>query len=169
MPTLFLLRHAKTEASHSRGDKARELTDRGRADARAVGEQLAGRGIELVLCSSAVRTRQTVEELGLAARVEVMDALYASDVETMLQRIGEVDESVENLLVVGHSPTIPALAAELVWATQRAQADDLACDFPTAAWAEITVEGSWQELAASRAGAESSGVRLREVHRSRDL
>ncbi|WP_022911206.1 SixA phosphatase family protein [Aestuariimicrobium kwangyangense] len=160
MPTLFLLRHAKTEAAHSGGDKARELTDRGRADARAVGAQLRRRGIDLVLCSSAVRTRQTVQELGLDARVETMDALYNCDVETMLQRIGETEDSVSHLLVVGHSPTIPAAAAELVWAAQPREADQLACSFPTAAWAEITFEGTWRDL---------ERARLAAVHRPRDV
>lgn len=160
MPTLYLLRHAKTEGSNPLGDKSRELTERGRAEARAVGAQLADRGIDLVLCSSAVRTRQTTEELGLDARVEHMDALYHADVETMLQRIGEVDDEVTGLLVVGHSPAIPTLARELVWQADPASADQIACDFPTAAWAELTFEGSWADLAQARLG---------EVHRPRDL
>lgn len=158
MPTLFLLRHAKTESHHPQGDRFRELTERGRTDARTVGEQLRERGITLVLSSSSMRTRQTVEELGLDARVEYMDALYNCDVETMLQRIGEVDDDVTGLLVVGHSPTIPTLAAELTWAPGKA--DDIACNFPTAAWAELTFDGDWADLR------EAS---LRAVHRPRDV
>ncbi|WP_203568921.1 SixA phosphatase family protein [Aestuariimicrobium ganziense] len=146
MRTLVLMRHAKTEPNHPMGDKARRLTMRGRSDAADVGRQLADRAIDLVLCSSAERTRQTVEHLGLDARVEYMDVLYSGGVETMLQRISEIDDEVTSLLVVGHSPTIPWLSSQLAAASAPRQADEIGCWFPTAAWTEFTLEGSWSDL-----------------------
>lgn len=146
MKTLYLMRHAKAEAFGPAGDKSRPLNDRGRRDSREQGTWLRAAGIDLALVSSAVRTTQTFAETGLDCRAEYMDALYDCDVETMRQRIGEVDEDVTALLVVGHSPTIPALAAELLYETQPGVADDLQCHYPTATVTGFRVQGPWAEL-----------------------
>ncbi|MGD8214843.1 SixA phosphatase family protein [Aestuariimicrobium sp. Y1814] len=146
MKRLFLMRHAKAEQWGPAGDKSRPLNDRGRRDSREQGARLREAGIDLALVSSAVRTTQTFTELGLDCRVEYMDALYDTDVETMRQRIGEIEDDVTGLLVVGHAPTIPALAAELLSVTQPRAADDLQCHYPTATVTAFEVEGPWDEL-----------------------
>ena len=82
MRTLILLRHAKTESFNINGDKARELTERGRNDAANTGMALRADNVQHVLCSSSMRTRQTYDNLGLTmpdgspVPVEYMDALY---------------------------------------------------------------------------------------------
>lgn len=146
MKNLFLMRHAKAEVSGPAGDKSRPLSDRGRRDARAVGQWLQLAGVDVALVSSSARTTETFAELGLDCRVEYMDALYNCDVETMRQRIGEMTDEVTTLLVVGHAPSIPALAAELLSATQPRDADDLQCHYPTATVTGFEVEGPWHEL-----------------------
>lgn len=146
MRTLYLMRHAKAEVSGPAGDKSRPLSERGRRDAREAGEWLRLAGVDVALVSSATRTTETFTELGLDCRAEYMDALYNCDVETMRQRIGEMDEELTTVLVVGHSPTIPALAAELLSATQPRAADELLCHFPTATVTGFEFEGPWSEL-----------------------
>lgn len=146
MRTLYLMRHAKAEVSGPAGDKSRPLSERGRRDAREAGEWLRLAGVDVALVSSATRTTETFTELGLDCRAEYMDALYNCDVETMRQRIGEMDEEVTTVLVVGHSPTIPALAAELLSANQPRAADELLCHFPTATVTGFEFEGPWSEL-----------------------
>lgn len=164
--SLFLMRHAKAEGFNAGGDRARELSARGRRDAQAAGQLLAGRGIQLVLCSSSVRTRQTCEALGLRdadgqpARVEYMDALYLSDPETIRQRISETTAEITALLVVAHSPGIPLLGAELAWANQPHEADRIQCWFPTAAFSEFVINGEWTSLMEP-----VHDARLREIHR----
>ncbi len=61
MHRLHLLRHAKSDRDQPVEDKERRLSRRGRETARRVGESLpAAIGqIDLVLCSSALRTRET--------------------------------------------------------------------------------------------------------------
>lgn len=140
------MRHAKAEVSGPAGDKSRPLSERGRRDAREAGEWLRLAGVDVALVSSATRTTETFTELGLDCRAEYMDALYNCDVETMRQRIGEMDEELTTVLVVGHSPTIPALAAELLSATQPQAADELLCHFPTATVTGFEFEGPWSEL-----------------------
>ncbi len=63
MLTLCLLRHAKSSSSNpTLPDRDRPLATRGVTDAPLMGKAMAERGIdpELVLCSSARRTRDTL-------------------------------------------------------------------------------------------------------------
>ncbi len=61
MRELVLFRHAKTEPNNAGGDRARELTAGGREAAIRMAERLKAEGVapDLVLVSTAVRTRQT--------------------------------------------------------------------------------------------------------------
>ncbi|GAA1392084.1 SixA phosphatase family protein [Luteococcus peritonei] len=157
--TLLLMRHASAEGWSESGDKGRRLTSEGRQEATAVGAELRELGVQHVLCSSATRTRETVDCLGLEAPVEYMDALYNCGTETMAQRITEVDDEVQVLLVVAHAPAVPSLSAELAWASAPQQADDLQCSFPTAAFTRFELDGSWADLA------DDESIRLAGVRR----
>jgi len=87
---LLLLRHGQTE-SNVKGalDTAvpgADLTDLGRAQARAAGEVLAERAIDAIYCSTLVRTQQTAaplaERLGLRPMIlEGLRELSAGDLE----------------------------------------------------------------------------------------
>ncbi len=112
-----------------------------------MGRTLALRGVDLALCSSALRTRQTFECTGLACQVQVMRALYSGGVDTMRQRISEIGEEIGTLLVVGHAPTIPALASQLSYSSDPAQADQMGCWYPPATLTEIQIDGPWSGLA----------------------
>lgn len=140
------MRHAKTESHHMGGDHARELLPRGVQASQEVGRVLAGLGLQYALVSTAARTRQTFAALGLDIPAEFQDALYHDGTETMLQRISETDDEVSGLLVVGHSPTIPSLSAQLGYASSPAESDELQCWFPTGAYAEFTFDGAWSDL-----------------------
>lgn len=158
--TLFLLRHAKTETNNPAGDKARKLTDEGRQQSRQIGAELQGRGVQQVLCSSAVRTRQTLAGLDLGdVHAEFMDVLYTGDMDDYLQRIREVPNEVDVLLVIGHSPVVPQLGAQLAWQNEPAAADQLRCSYPTSTLSEFHVGGSWQQLG------EDAAVTLVDVNR----
>ena len=163
MRRLVLMRHAKTEANHVGGDKARELLPRGVQDAQEVGVHLRELGLQYALVSTAARTRQTFAALGLDIPVEYQDVLYYEGSDTMLERIAETDDDVEGLLVVGHAPTIPGLSAQLSYASAPKEADDLQCWFPTAAFAEFTFEGDWSDLERDNL----AHVRLERVQRGR--
>ena len=168
---LYLMRHAQAETNHAMGDRARGLSPRGREQAREAGQLLAGRGVQLVLCSDSERTRQTYDELGLRlpsgepVPVQYMAALYLGSADVIRQRISEIEDEVTGLLVIAHSPGIPTLGAELAWASQPKEADRLQCWFPTSAFSEFTVTGSWDELADSEHSAELSDVRRPEHDR----
>lgn len=160
MKRLVLMRHAKAEHHHSGGDHARELSPRGRSDAAKAGLLLASAGLTHAIVSTAARTRQTFESLDLGLSCDDAEWLYYCGHQTLLHRIGETDESVSGLLVVGHAPTIPALAALLAKDSAPDEADQLGSWFPTAAFAEFTFDGGWAQLAA-----QTIDARLARVHR----
>jgi phosphohistidine phosphatase len=127
---LWLVRHAKaaSDAPWGGSDKERPLTGRGRRDATALGERLAGgnplpgvEGVpvpEQVICSAAVRTRQTAEliiqSMGARVPLDAYRSLYEAHTDLVLQYLREVDEGVTSVLVVGHNPTTYQLVWELL-------------------------------------------------------
>jgi phosphohistidine phosphatase len=141
MTTLIVLRHAKAADGIGMADADRPLTGRGRRDAAAAGEHLRDLGLapRMVLCSPAVRTRQTLEALRLGAdsAVSYERRIYQNDVDLLFDLLRTAD--AESLLVIGHNPALHQLVADL-------GAPELD-RFPTSACAVLTVEGAWADLA----------------------
>lgn len=161
MKTLVLMRHAKTEGNNARGDKARELLPRGRDEAAAAGETLASLGLDLGIVSPSQRTRQTFEATGLEIPVEYQDEIYDGSTITLLEQVAETDEDVSGLIVIGHAPTVPMLAAHLFYDQDPHEADQLQSWFPTATFVVLNVDCAWSEL---RFDAKNP-VTLRSIHR----
>ncbi len=140
MPSLIALRHAKAAAGPGLADIDRPLTDRGRRDAAATGEWLRGAGLapDLVLCSTAVRTRETLDGLAFATgEVSFESAIYDNDPETLLSLVRETGDEIETLLLVGHNPSVHQLVHDLTRSAPES--------FPTCALAVIDVPGGWTE------------------------
>jgi broad specificity phosphatase PhoE len=79
---VVLVRHGETEWSRDGKHTGRtdvELTERGREQARAVGEALRNRAFSLVLTSPLARARETCNLAGLGAVAEVRDELMEWD------------------------------------------------------------------------------------------
>jgi phosphohistidine phosphatase len=127
---LWILRHGKaaSDAPLGGGDRERPLAARGRRDATALGKALAtGEGPfgtegavapEVVVCSAAVRTRQTaallIEASGDPIPVEERRSLYEADIDTAMDVLREVDDEATSAVLVGHNPTMYRLALELL-------------------------------------------------------
>jgi phosphohistidine phosphatase len=150
MVRLYLLRHAKSSwEDPGLADRARPLAPRGRAAAKKLARHLRAEGIrpELVLCSSAVRARQTLEGLADAlgdAEVIVEDALYAADADQMLERLRRVPDRVGSVMLIAHNPGLQDLAIDL--ASSGQDLERLREKFPTGALATIRLTGSWRDL-----------------------
>jgi phosphohistidine phosphatase len=116
MRRLYLLRHAKSSWDDpALPDSERPLAPRGRRDAKRIGKHLGRLGITpaLVLCSSAVRTQETLDLIRPAlaeAAVQIEEQLYGASSETMLERIRDVPDEVGSLLLIGHNPGLHDLA-----------------------------------------------------------
>jgi phosphohistidine phosphatase len=142
MNTLIVLRHAKAADGLGMSDADRPLTGRGRRDAAAAGDHLRDIGLapRLVLCSPAVRTRQTLDalHLGAASTVSYEPRIYQNDVDLLLDLIRTASDDAESVLVIGHNPAVHQLVADLgVPELDR---------FPTSACAVLTVEEAWGDL-----------------------
>jgi phosphohistidine phosphatase len=156
MKTLYLLRHAKSSWDDpSLDDHDRPLATRGRKAAQLLAEELARQRftVDLVICSSATRTRQTLQALlpALGPHIEVRfpNWLYGAQAAEIRDRLRRLDEAVGAVLVVGHNPGLQDLALDLVGDGERAALEQLRQKFPTGALATITTEMAWRGLGPS--------------------
>ncbi len=156
MPILHLLRHAKSSARKGIEDFERPLTRRGLEAARRIGSSLAARErrLDLVLCSPARRTRQTMEGVlaafGGKPRFLCESELYLADCERLLDRLCRLGEGEESVLLIAHNPGLRDLALLLAEASSPSFAALLSGKFPTAASASFRVETAWPDLGSRR-------------------
>lgn len=153
--TLVLVRHAKTEQANAGGDQARELLPEGRRDAAAAGawlrEEVPPPGLALV--STAVRAGQTWAGLADAAGLADVEVwrdrrLYSAEPELLLAAVREAPEEASVVVLVGHAPSVPSLAAGLSdEATSDAEAvRTLQTGFGTTTCAVLEYDGDWADL-----------------------
>jgi phosphohistidine phosphatase len=152
MHRLHLLRHAKSDQTDAVEDHERPLSRRGRETARRVGESLpAALGqLDLVLCSPALRTRQTAE-LVLAGfrptlRILFEEELYLASDAVLLRRLRRLDFRTEGVLVVGHNPGLHELATKLASPDSPRFREMAVGKFPTLARASLAIEAGWQSV-----------------------
>ena len=134
-------------------DIDRKLTALGEQQARDVGTFLRDQGIEVdaVLCSAAVRARQTLDQLALSvdpSRIEISEVYYNAGVDTLLDALRARPADCAVALLVGHAPGVPGVIFEL---TDREASDQRAMTaverrFPAAAVARLEFAGDWAEL-----------------------
>jgi phosphohistidine phosphatase len=156
MKTLHLLRHAKSSNKDGIEDRERPLNRRGRAAARMLGEHLPALlgSVDLVLCSSAVRTRETLD-LALARfapkpRIAVEDELYLANREKLMRRLRRLDERDANIIVIAHNPGLHDLAIALAEEASPNYQALRSGKFPTAACASFRITGAWSTFGLSR-------------------
>jgi phosphohistidine phosphatase len=155
--TVVLLRHAKAEHVQGKPDHDRELASRGRRDARAAGEWLRDASpslvLDLALCSTSERTRQTLDEAcrgGAQVKETRFDErIYDASTIDLLDVLVEVPDAVNTVLMIGHAPGIPALAMTLMQEVSGPSdaAERLTQGFPTSGIAVLGFEGRWEALA----------------------
>ena len=167
---LVLLRHAKAKKPDGTiGDSDRPLNKRGRAAAALMGAHFSRLGIrpDAVLCSSAMRTRETwtlfAPAAGLTAKPLFEDGLYLAEAEDLLDRVRSLPKRVKAALVIGHNPGLHELALDLAGKGDSLPMAALRERFPTGALAALSFEAkSWP-------GIEAGSGRLRELLFPRDL
>jgi phosphohistidine phosphatase len=103
-----------------------------------------------VLCSSALRARQTLglvlPSLGPELQVAIEPALYTFGSRPLLERLTRVDADIPRVLVVGHNPATEELAASLARGGEGLAA--LRAKYPTGALAALDLRiETWERLA----------------------
>ncbi len=147
--TLLLLRHATAEPYRSgHRDADRRLSPAGRAEADGVKAFFRERGwvVDRVLCSPAVRTRETLARLELTAPVERVPELYQAGADQVLELAAAVAGAV--VLVVGHAPAVPEVvhrAAEHGGSSPSARAA-VSGGYPPATLARLELDASFADL-----------------------
>ena len=144
MKRLVLLRHAKAvPASPELDDSDRRLADRGRSDAIRMGQFLKEEAWvpELVLCSAAMRTRETLElvvpQLGNAPMLHLLPELYLARWLTIINLVRQIRERADTVMIVAHSPGLEECARKLARppgdTKARKLSQALQGEYPTAA------------------------------------
>ncbi len=167
---LVLYRHAKAAIGRAGGsDHDRPLTGRGRRAAAAIATALAARGAppDLILCSTALRTRETLEpllaRLKPAPPVSLEPGLYLASAQALLTRLRQLPKEVERVVLIGHNDGMAELARELATDGDPAALVAMINKYPTGAAACLrTTLDDWSNLG-------HAGARLEAFLRPRDL
>ncbi|MEU2284343.1 histidine phosphatase family protein [Streptomyces sp. NPDC013178] len=149
---IVLFRHAKADWPQVT-DHERPLAERGRQDAAVAGRKLTDTGIpiDLALCSTATRTRETwklaVQEFPQRPKTVYEERIYEASPGELIALLNETSDDVRNLLLVGHNPGIQGLADILSGAAEGDARERMnRRGFPAAAFAVVSFEGSWKSL-----------------------
>ena len=143
--TLLLLRHAKSDYPPGVADHDRPLAPRGIREAALAGDWLRAHApaVDAVLCSTATRTRETLQRTRIDAPTEFVDRLYDATPGVVIDEINGVpsrfDCDVATLLVIGHEPTMSAVSLGLATAdgSNSAAAERISTKFPTSSIAVL--------------------------------
>lgn len=122
MRRLTLVRHAKSSwLDETIADHERPLAERGERDAPRMGERLRSQNVRptLILTSSAKRALATAELIARAIgypqdALQIEPDLYLADPETILGVIGAQDDTIRDLMVIGHNPGMTDLVGLLL-------------------------------------------------------
>jgi len=144
---LILMRHAKSSWDDpAQGDHERPLNARGRRSAVAIGKWLEDKGYvpDVVLCSTATRTRETLEGLKLGVvPAKFLDALYHASTGVILETL-QANGAGKCVLIVTHNPGCADFADRIVAAPpdhdrffDYPTGAALVVDLPAETWAEV--------------------------------
>lgn len=146
---LFLLRHGKSAWDHPEiEDRMRALLPEGVQRTEQISNYLKEINVKIdkVISSPAKRAFDTatiIKEALNLPEVEVQERLYPCNEEEIFNVLIEQDDSINNILIVGHNPGLTYFAQDYM----DAEVDNL----PTSALVSSSFEtGSWTEFLLSK-------------------
>ena len=126
MRILYLLRHAKSSWNDpTLRDFDRPLKKRGREAAERIGKRMALENLSnaLVICSPAVRTRETAEIVLKSANLLVEprfdERIYEASLRELVQIVTEIPDNQEVAIMIGHNPGFEELLSFLTGEHRR--------------------------------------------------
>ena len=145
MKKLFLLRHAKSSWDDpALGDFDRPLSKRGISNAILLSKYLDKQKIffDLVLSSPSERTQSTSDLVlsycNPAPTILLKEDIYHASVSSLSQLIKGQDDSINDLLVIGHNPGLHILIESL--------AHESIIKLPTCTFVKLTNFNHWKDL-----------------------
>lgn len=155
---LLLVRHAKSAWDDpALADHDRPLAERGERALPRLRAHLDGAGLrpDHVLCSSARRTRQTLDGIRplvpAGVPIEVDRGFYLASAPAILDRVRRLGDAVACAWVIGHNPTMQDLGLLLAGDGDPGDLEQLRRKLPTGAAVTLSFDGAWSGLAAGRA------------------
>ncbi|GGQ96077.1 MULTISPECIES: SixA phosphatase family protein [Streptomyces] len=149
---IVLFRHAKADWPQVT-DHERPLAERGRMDAAVAGRRLVDIGvpIDLALCSTAVRTRETwkiaVHEFPQRPKTVYEERIYEASPGELIALLNETPDDARDVVLIGHNPGIQGLADILSGQAEGDAGERMrGRGFPAAAFAVLSFDGSWKSL-----------------------
>lgn len=152
---IYLFRHAKSSWDDTLlADFDRPLARRGRRASKIMGRymRVADLRPEAILCSSAVRTRETLQRvlptLDWAGPIRYEKALYHAGAGALMDRLRGLSDKHNSTMIIGHNPGLQALAVRLAFTGDAEAMARLTAKFPTAGLATLIVKRDrWRDLA----------------------
>ena len=121
MKTLYIIRHSqKLEDKPGQDDYDRELSQQGIETSKMMAEKLLKENIttDLIVASPAQRTKATAEifaeTLNYDKSIMFNEVLYMAFVNELIETISYTFDTVDTMLLIGHNPSLTALAFTLV-------------------------------------------------------
>jgi len=153
MLRLYIMRHAKSSwAVPGARDFDRELNERGLLDLAKLSKVFRKQKIapDQIICSSAVRTRQTLEGIqdSFENKPEVVftERLYSSGLHEYIDIINGV-KNAKSLMIIGHNPMCGSLATSLPKDGDPDEFEKIAYKYPTAAISTIDFDfDDWSKV-----------------------
>ncbi len=120
MKQLYIIRHATAIQHGAQNDFARTLDVSAKVELEFIGKYIQKKGwkTDTMICSAALRTKETCEQLALhlgidAGEILQSEELYNAPYESYLKTICKQNNQVQKLTIVGHNPGISHLATFL--------------------------------------------------------
>lgn len=158
---LYVLRHAKSSWDNpAQEDHDRPLAPRGERAVAALAAHIAAGDIrpEFVLCSSARRTRDTLEGIGVAGERRIDRRYFEVTCGQLIDDLRQLPAELGSVMVVGHNPTMQMLVLRLtggygphVDGEAATHLIEIERKFPTGALATLSISGPWAELGSGSA------------------
>lgn len=154
MRFLYLLRHAKSSWDNiAVADHDRPLAPRGEKAAGIMAQHMREAGVvpDHIICSSAVRTRETLALLGKVVKgvsVTFEPRIYEASVFSLLQVLAAQEDTAQRIMMIGHNPGMERLTMLLCGHEGEPGAlAALRLKYPTAALATIALDiPSWSAI-----------------------
>lgn len=150
MKKLYIVRHTQKELEEpSLDDYDRELSQAGINDAKKISKYFAMKNlpIDLIVASPAKRTKITAEIFAEALKynksIMFNEVLYMAFVNELLETISYTFDTVDSMLLVGHNPSLTALAITLVDFREKFQMGAIMeIDFDCDSWIDISKDNA---------------------------
>lgn len=156
MKRLLVMRHAKSSWDDPRQrDFDRPLNERGRMAAPLIAAAIAEKGWrpDVILCSPALRTRETLDRmkprLGPSIPVAYRDGLYLASLDRLYSEIERLSDQDTTALVIAHNPGVQELSLSLCDEPSCAsdRFERIAIKFPTGAVTAFALPASgWRQI-----------------------